>query len=86
LEVIKAKRIGEEIHSAADVEEEELPDLTTALRQSIERSKGSARRRRQTSTRKGKPARAGRSNDLSSLSKAELDKRAKGQASRAGER
>jgi DNA end-binding protein Ku len=77
LDIIKAKRKGKEIHPTADVEEEELPDLMTALRQSIERSKGSGRRRRQTSTRNGRPSRASHTNDLSSLSKAELDKRAR---------
>ena len=37
-DVIKAKRKGQEIHRAAAVEEEEAPDLLSALRQSIERS------------------------------------------------
>src|SRR3954454_14576351 len=38
--VIKAKRKGKDVHRAADVEEEDVPDLMTALRQSIERSQG----------------------------------------------
>jgi DNA end-binding protein Ku len=63
MEVIEAKRKGKEIHPAAEVEEEEVPDLMTALRQSIEHSRGGGR--------------VGGREDLSSLSKAELDKRAK---------
>jgi DNA end-binding protein Ku len=65
LEIIEAKRKGEEIHPAAEVEEEEAPDLLTALRASIERSRGGR-----------SPARADHE-DLSSLSKAELEDRAR---------
>jgi DNA end-binding protein Ku len=44
--VIDAKRKGKNVHEVADVEEgEELPDLMTALRESIERS-GRPRRKR----------------------------------------
>jgi DNA end-binding protein Ku len=62
MKVIEAKRKGKDVHTGAEVEEgEELPDLMTALRESIERSKGTSRRtsRRQTSERKtGASARA----------------------------
>jgi DNA end-binding protein Ku len=77
MEVIEAKRKGREVHAAADVEEEEAPDLMTALRESIDRSKrGGARRRGGASSPNGGSTRkSGR--DLGSLSKTELDKRAK---------
>jgi DNA end-binding protein Ku len=77
--VIKAKRKGQEVHRAADVEEESPADLMAALRQSIERSKGSGRsggRRSGTATRNGNSRGSGRQ-DLNSLSKSELDKRAR---------
>ena len=61
--IIRAKRKGKEVHAAPDVEEEAPTDLLTALRESIERSRGGAR--------------AGRNGDLADLSKPELDKRAK---------
>jgi DNA end-binding protein Ku len=76
MNVIKAKRKGKEIHPAAEVEEEEMPDLMTALRESVERSRG-GRGRARRSSRNGNRSRATRNNDLSSLSKAELDERAK---------
>jgi DNA end-binding protein Ku len=76
MEVIKAKRKGKEIHPAADVEEEEQPDLMTALRESIERSRGGTTTARRSS-RNVNRSRANGGDDLSSLSKAELDKRAK---------
>jgi DNA end-binding protein Ku len=77
MEVIEAKRKGREVHAAADVEEEEAPDLMTALRESIDRSKrGGARRRGGASSPNGGSTRkSGR--DLDSLSESELDKRAK---------
>lgn len=78
MDVIKTKRRGKDVHPAADVEEEEIPDLMTALRQSIERSDGGKRRaRRTTSAGNGNSSRASRDDDFASLSKAELDKRAK---------
>jgi DNA end-binding protein Ku len=61
--IIRAKRRGKEVHAAPDVEEEAPADLLTALRESIERSRGGAR--------------AGRNGDLADLSKQELDRRAK---------
>ena len=38
--IIRAKRKGKEVHAAPDVEEEAPTDLLTALRESIERSRG----------------------------------------------
>jgi len=61
--IIRAKRRGEKIHAAPELAEEAPTDLMTALRESIERSRGGARSRRN-----GK---------LGDLSKQELDKRAK---------
>jgi DNA end-binding protein Ku len=75
--VIKAKRKGQEVHRAADTEEERPADLMAALRQSIERSKGGGRAQRsRTTTRNGNSRVRGRQ-DLNSLSKGELDKRAR---------
>jgi DNA end-binding protein Ku len=75
--VIKAKRKGKEIHRAAEVEEEEPADLLTALRESVERRKSGASRRRQTSPSRNGGRAAGSKGDLSGLSKAQLEKRAK---------
>lgn len=61
--IIRAKRKGKDVHPAADVEEERPTDLMTALRESIERSQGGRRTRRQS--------------DLGDLSKQELDERAR---------
>src|SRR5204863_1119768 len=61
--IIRAKRKGEEIHAAPELEEGEPADLLTALRESIERSQGGSRSRRD--------------GDLGDLSKQELDERAK---------
>jgi DNA end-binding protein Ku len=61
--IIKAKRKGKEVHAAPELEEEEPTDLMTALRESIERSRGGTRARR--------------NGNLGELSKQELDKRAK---------
>jgi DNA end-binding protein Ku len=72
MKVIEAKRKGKEIHPAAEVEEEEAPDLMTALRASIDRSRGTRR-----SSRNGKRGRPKGGGDLASLSKAELDERAR---------
>ncbi len=60
--IIRAKRKGKEVHAATDVEEERPADLMTALRESIERSRG---------------GRTSRNGDLGDLSKQELDRRAK---------
>jgi len=50
MKVIEAKRKGKDVHAAAEPEEnEEPPDLMAALRESLERSKGT---RRRTSRRK----------------------------------
>ncbi len=62
--IIKAKRKGQDVHAAPELEEEEPADLMTALRESVERSRrGGVRSRRDKS--------------LGDLSKQELDKRAK---------
>lgn len=61
--IIRAKRKGQDVHPAADVEEERPTDLMTALRESIERSQGGRRTRR--------------NGDLGDLSKQELDERAR---------
>jgi DNA end-binding protein Ku len=69
--VIEAKRKGKEVHVAPDLgEEEEVPDLLTALSQSIERA---SRGRRTTRTAR----RASSDGDLERLSKAELEQRAR---------
>src|SRR5439155_532251 len=44
--VIKAKRKGQEVHAAPELEEEEPADLLTALRESVERSRGGGARAR----------------------------------------
>jgi DNA end-binding protein Ku len=62
--IIKAKRKGQEVHAAPELEEEESADLMTALRESIERSRGGRTGRR-------------REGSLGDLSKQELDKRAR---------
>jgi DNA end-binding protein Ku len=73
MEVIEAKRKGEAIHVAADVEEEEAPDLMSALRASIEQTRGGGRR----PSRNGGRSAGSRRDDLSSLSKSELEDRAR---------
>ena len=72
LAVIRAKRKGQEVHAAPELEEEEPTDLLTALRESIERSRTDGRGRARPGGR-----RASRNGDLGSMSKPELDKRAK---------
>jgi DNA end-binding protein Ku len=62
--IIRAKRKGKDVHAAPDVEEKAPTDLMTALRESIERSRGGGARTR-------------RNGDLAELSKQELDRRAK---------
>jgi DNA end-binding protein Ku len=68
-QIIRAKRAGKEVHHAPEVEEQAPPDLLEALRASIEAAGG----------RRGRPraSRDGASRDLASLSKAELDERAR---------
>jgi DNA end-binding protein Ku len=61
--IIRAKRKGQDVHPAADVEEEAPTDLMTALRESIERSRGGRRARR--------------NGGLGELSKHQLDERAR---------
>jgi DNA end-binding protein Ku len=61
--IIRAKRKGKDVHAAPEVEEEAPTDLLTALRESIERSRGGSR--------------ASRNGDLADLSKPELEQRAK---------
>jgi len=61
--IIRAKRKGKDVHAAPEVEEEAPADLLTALRESIERSRGGSR--------------GSRNGDLADLSKQELEQRAK---------
>jgi DNA end-binding protein Ku len=67
--IIRAKRKGQDIHAAPELEEEAPTDLLTALRESIERSRGGGARTRRNGRRQH--------GNLGSLSKQELDKRAK---------
>jgi DNA end-binding protein Ku len=67
--IIRAKRAGKEIHRAPETAEAAPPDLLEALRASIEAA-GGARGR-------GRASRDGTRRDLSGLSKAELDERAR---------
>jgi len=76
MEVINAKRKGREVHAAAELEEEEPPDLITALRESIERGRGHTRVARRSSSSNGSKGQ-GSDRDLKRLPKSELDKRAK---------
>lgn len=69
--IIRAKRKGKEIHAAPELEEEEPTDLLTALRESIERSRGGGARTRRNGRR------SSGNGDLKELSKHELDERAK---------
>jgi DNA end-binding protein Ku len=69
MKAVEAKRKGKDVHAAAEVEEEEeLPDLLTALRESIERSVGGRSTRRRTTSRTG---------GLDRLSKQQLEERAR---------
>ncbi len=70
--IIKAKSKGKEIHPAAEVEEEEPADLMSALRESIERSRGgkATTRRRSTASENG-------NGELRDLPRDQLEKRAK---------
>ena len=71
--IIRAKRAGKEVHRAAETEEEAPPDLLEALRASVEAA-GGARGRAGGG---GRTVRGGTRRDLSGLSKAELDERAR---------
>ena len=58
MKVIEAKRKGKDGPRRREVEEEdEAPDLLTALRESVERSSGGAKRGKRTQARKRAPAR-----------------------------
>jgi DNA end-binding protein Ku len=71
-EIIRAKRAGKEVHRAPDeVEEAAPPDLLQALRASIEAAGGNGR------ANPKRPSKNGSRDDLSGLSKAELDERAR---------
>jgi DNA end-binding protein Ku len=57
--VIEAKRKGKDVHAAAETEGgEQPPDLMTALRESVERSKGTTRRTAQRKSRSKPHARS----------------------------
>jgi DNA end-binding protein Ku len=67
--VVEAKRKGKQVHVGAETDEvEEAPDLMTALRQSIEHSRG----QRSHGKRTGRGA-----DGLEGLSKEELEERAR---------
>jgi len=71
-EIIRAKRAGKEVDRAPDEGEEAAPpDLLQALRASIEAAGGNGHGRSK------RPSGNGSRNDLSGLSKAELDERAR---------
>ena len=72
-EVIEAKRKGREVHVAAEPEEEQPTDLMSALRASVEASKGGRRR----PSRAGSSSNGANGDELGELSKSELEKRAK---------
>ncbi len=74
--VIEAKRRGGDTHEKAEVSEEEPLELMEALRQSIGRARGGAKRAGGTS--KGRNGNGRRSNgSLEGLTRPELDRRAK---------
>ena len=68
--IIDAKRKGKEVRPAAPVAEEEPPDLLSALRASVERAGRGRRGARRGAARSG-------DGDLGSLSKSELEERAR---------
>jgi DNA end-binding protein Ku len=78
-DIIRAKRKGQAVHRAPQAEEEAPPDLLAALRASVEAVKrGRSGKAASRSSRNGGGKRAARDDDgLASLSKAELDERAK---------
>jgi DNA end-binding protein Ku len=71
--IIRAKRAGKEVQHAPEVEEEAPPDLLEALRASIEAAGGGKGR----GSRRTRGSRNGSRRDLTGLSKAELDERAR---------
>jgi DNA end-binding protein Ku len=79
-EIIRAKRAGKEVHRAPEDEEAAPPDLLEALRASIEAAGGNGRARPKRVSGNGSRG------DLSELSKAELDERARKGRSRAARR
>ena len=66
-DIIRAKRAGKEVHSAAPVEDEGPPDLLEALRASLQAAGGGGRPSRRAAANGG----------LEKLSKSELEERAK---------
>ena len=70
-QVIKAKRAGKEIHVREPEEEETPTDMLAALRASVQ-----AAQRSRTGSR-GRAGQRGAGDDLGSLSKSELEQRAK---------
>ena len=74
--VIEAKRQGGDTHEKAEVPEEEPLELMEALRQSIGRARGGAKRSGGTSKRRSGNGR-GANGSLEGLTRAELDRRAK---------
>jgi DNA end-binding protein Ku len=77
MKVIEAKVKGQEIRPARKPQDEEPPDLLEALRQSIEQSKKQRDGRSTTRSPSRSKGRSSRHDDLDSLTKAELEKRAK---------
>src|SRR5207248_7107754 len=70
-EVIEAKRKGEEIHTAAQPEEEEPTDLMAALRASLE-----VHQRQRGARQPNRSSNRARGGSLDRLSKSELEERA----------
>ena len=70
-EIIRAKRAGKEVHRAPEGEEAAPPDLLEALRASLEAAGGNSRARRKRASGNGSR------DDLSGLSKSELDEHAR---------
>ncbi len=68
--IIEAKRKGKQVHRPPAVEQEGPPDIMAALRASLEASRGDGKRARPGPNGNGKA-------DLETLSKSELDERAK---------
>src|SRR5256714_2801704 len=71
-EVIEAKRRGEEIHTAAQPDEEEPTDLMAALRASLE-----AHQRQRGARQPNRSSNGARGGSLDRLSKSELEERAR---------
>jgi len=73
MKVIRAKRKGQEVHRAPEVEEEGPIDLMAALRESVDAAHSGRKPQRRSARNGGSSSRDG----LKDFSKAELDKRAK---------